>query len=72
MDTIEARRAQLGKTIRRLRADAGITQRELALMTGMSQTYVWMIEDGSANATISLLCRVADALGVSVADLIEF
>lgn len=72
MDTTEARRAQLGQTIRRLRAEAGITQRALALMTGMSQTYIWMVEDGSANATVGVLCRIADALGVRVADLFEF
>ena len=72
MDTTEARRARLGQTIRRLRAEAGISQRALALMTGTSKTYVWMLENGRANATVGVLCRVADALGVRVADLFEF
>ena len=72
MDTTEARRAQLGQTIRRLRAKAGITQRALALMTDVSQSYIWMVEDGSANVTVGVLCRIVDALGVRVADLFEF
>ena len=41
-------------------------------MCGVSKTYVWMLEQGSANATVAVLCRVAGALGVRVADLFEF
>lgn len=50
----------------------GLSQRKLALMAGSNQTHIWHIEDGSVSIGLDLLCRIADSLGVKVADLIDF
>ena len=72
MDDMERRRVTLGRTIRARRVAAGHSQVVFADMIGTSQSYLWKLEAGRVNASIVALCRIADALGVRVADLIEF
>ena len=72
MRDMDSRRIQLGRRIKQRRVEAGYTQRELALMIETSQSYLWKLEAGRINASIEALCRIADALGTSVGDLIEF
>lgn len=49
-----------------------ITQRQLALMTGTSRSYLWKIETGTADVGIDVLIRIAKALDVPTRDLINF
>lgn len=49
-----------------------MSQRQLALVTGTSRSYLWRIESGTADVGIDVLCRIARALDVEVADLIDF
>ena len=72
MDDMGTRRKMLGKRIRQRRVEAGHTQVALAGMIGTSQSYLWKLEAGRINASIEALCRIADALGTTVVDLIEF
>lgn len=62
----------LGARIVAERARRGITQRQLALMTGTSRSYLWKIEIGAADVGIDVLVRIARALDVPVRDLIDF
>ncbi|MDO4429505.1 MAG: helix-turn-helix transcriptional regulator [Atopobiaceae bacterium] len=62
----------LGSRIVAERTKRGITQRQLALMTGTSRSYLWKIEIGAADVGIDVLVRIARALDVPVRDLIEF
>lgn len=71
MDAIERKRL-LGAAIRREREKQGLSQRKLALMADSNQTHIWQLEQGTVNAGIDLICRIADSLGVKVSDLIEF
>ena len=71
MDT-RMRRESLGRQIRSVRVAAGISQRELALMASTNQSYLWEVETGRVSVGIDVLCRIADALGVKVRDLVEF
>lgn len=71
MDSSERKRL-LGAAIRRERERQGLSQRKLALMAGSNQTHIWHIENGSVSIGLDLLCRIADSLGVKVADLIDF
>ena len=66
------RKKLLGAAVRREREKQGLSQRKLALMASSNQAHIWEIEHGTVNAGIDLLCRIADSLGVKVADLIEF
>ncbi|HIW76015.1 MULTISPECIES: helix-turn-helix domain-containing protein [Gordonibacter] len=63
----------LGSSIRRLRDEQGLTQEQLASMIGNgSKQYISAIENGSKNVTIDVLCRIAEAFGIKVKDLIDF
>ena len=71
MDNAKEKRA-IGSRIRAERAAHSISQRQLALMTGTSRSYLWKIETGAADMGIDVLIRIARALDVRVSDLIEF
>lgn len=68
----ESEKRSLGYRIRQLREDKNVSQRQLALMTGTSRSYLWKLEGGKADVGIDVLCRIARALGVKVRDLIDF
>lgn len=57
--------------MRRLRYDRKLTQEELAARSGLSMRYVGSIERGAVSASVSVLGKVADALGVDPCDLIR-
>jgi transcriptional regulator with XRE-family HTH domain len=61
----------LGKAIRQLRVAKGISQEELALRAEVDRSYVGRVERGDNNAAILTLAKLAKALGVSVARLLE-
>ena len=60
-----------GATVRRLRERSGWTQEQLAEIAEMSATYVGFIERGENVPTLTIIFRLADALMVSPAELIE-
>ncbi len=62
----------LGMAIKAARERQGISQRQFAMMTGTSRSYLWKIESGSADIGIDILCKIARALDVKVSDLIDF
>ncbi len=62
---------QVAKAIRNLRQRSGLSQRQLAIRMGVPRTYVSKIENEKATPTLSSLARLADALQVSVPDLLH-
>lgn len=62
---------QVAQAIRTLRQRSGLSQRQLALRMGVPRTYVSKIENEKATPTLSSLSRLADALTVSVPDLLN-
>lgn len=61
----------LGRAIREMRAARGISQEKLALLAEVDRSYVGRIERGDNNVALLTLRRLADALGVSVARLMQ-
>jgi transcriptional regulator with XRE-family HTH domain len=61
---------QVAKAIRSLRLRGGLSQRQLALRMGVPRTYVSKIENEKATPTLSSLARLAQALEVTVPDLL--
>ncbi len=57
--------------MRRLRYDKKLTQEELAERSGLSMRYVGSIERGAVSASVSVLGKIAVALGVDPCDLIR-
>ncbi len=62
---------QVALAIRNLRQRSGLSQRQLALRMAVPRTYVSKIENEKATPTLSSLERLAQALNVSVPDLIN-
>jgi DNA-binding XRE family transcriptional regulator len=50
---------QLGARVREMRAQRGISRRELARKSGISERYIAMIEAGKGNVSIVLLLRIS-------------
>jgi transcriptional regulator with XRE-family HTH domain len=61
----------LGRNIRMLRDMRGLTQNQLAKISGVPRPTWANLETGVANPTLSILLRVATALQVSVQELLD-
>jgi transcriptional regulator with XRE-family HTH domain len=61
----------LGKRIRLLRRVRELTQDELARAAGISRSFVSLIEKGSHGVDVVRLLRLADALNVSLPELLD-
>ena len=57
--------------VRRLRTERGLSQEELGEAAGVHRTYIGMLERGEKNVTIYNIERVARALEVKPASLLE-
>lgn len=63
-------RILLGKHVRRLREQQGLSLRKLALMSGVSHVYLLGIEQGKQNPTVDVLFKVATSLGMGPRDIL--
>jgi len=61
----------LGKRIRQLRLQTGLSQEKLADKAGMDRTYYAGIERGERNPSVKNLAKIATALGVAMGALFE-
>jgi DNA-binding XRE family transcriptional regulator len=59
-----AKRSEIGSLIRRLRSRRGITQAELAALTGIHRTYLSRAERGQVVPSVIALIQIVGALGV--------
>ena len=63
--------AAFGVRIRKLRGASGLTQRQFAEATEISQSHIVTIEAGGPNVSIGLAAKMAKVLGVPLAALFE-
>ena len=63
--------ADLGKRIRELRQQTGLSQEKFALKIGMDRTYFASVEAGKRNIAIFNIKKIADGLGVTLSELFE-
>ena len=64
-------RETMATNVQRLRRERGWTQEELADRVGLSARYVGQVERAQASASVTVLGRLADALGVEPAELVR-
>jgi transcriptional regulator with XRE-family HTH domain len=64
-------RKLVGRNVKRIRQDRGLTQEELAERSGFSQQYISGLEQGRRNPTIVSIYELATALGVSHMELVR-
>jgi XRE family transcriptional regulator, aerobic/anaerobic benzoate catabolism transcriptional regulator len=63
--------ASVGRQVRAAREQRGMARKLLAISADVSERYLAALEAGEGNASIVLLRRVAGALGVTLADLLD-
>lgn len=61
----------VGERLRTLRRFRRCTLQTVAARSGLSESFLSQVERGRSNASIASLRRIADALGVTMADLFE-
>ncbi len=61
----------VGRNIRRLRKAKGLTQEALAHEAGMATRYVAGLERGEENPSLKYLVKIAEALSIEPARLLE-
>lgn len=61
----------IGEQVRRYRSARRMSQRALGEIAGVTSGFLSQLENGHANASIATLRRIADALGVGMAELVE-
>lgn len=62
---------RLGQNIRALRKQKGFSQEALAFEAELDRTYIGGIERGERNVSLLNICRIARALGVPPAILLD-
>lgn len=64
-------RKRFGKRVKALRDAKGWSQEELADRAGMHRTYISAVERAVRNPTLTVIERIARALGISVSKIFE-
>lgn len=60
-----------GKACRDYREKMNISQEKFALLIGMDRTYYASVESGKRNISIQNIEKIADGLGISLAELMN-
>ena len=63
--------AKLGKNLKRIRTEKGITQGDIVRKLGVSRSFISNIENGKTNPTLSTISNIAKALSVSTDELLK-
>jgi len=63
---------KFGNRVRAERAGLGLSQEELASRAKVHRTYIGMIERAEKNITLENIEKVANALDISIKDLLDF
>lgn len=61
----------LGRNVRRLRKERGLSQEALTDEVGLAVTYIGQIERGQRNPTLDVVERLAKVLGVNPLDFFQ-
>jgi transcriptional regulator with XRE-family HTH domain len=63
--------AALGRAVRAIRAERGISQVQLAESTGFRQSWISAVEHGRRNPSWSNVVRLSQGLGVAASTLVK-
>ena len=60
---------RLGRAIKRIRVERGLTQEQVSAASGLHPTYISDIERGARNPSWEAISRLADGIGVPTAEI---
>lgn len=63
---------KVGKRIKELRNNLGISQEELGFRSGVHRTYIASLEVGKRNISVATLEKIVNALEVSFSEFFNF
>lgn len=63
--------SKLGQNLKRIRTKKGMSQGDISRALEVHRAYVSGIENGKRNPTLGTIQKLADALGVSVSELLK-
>lgn len=72
MEDQEVVYARLGRRIRHLRRERGVTQERLAIAAGLNRAYVGYIERAERQPSVWTVARIARALDVDLPECFRF
>lgn len=62
---------RFGNQIKRIRISKNMSQEKLALEAGLDRSYVGQVERGERNPSLKNVKRIAEAMNVSLSNLME-
>ena len=62
---------KLGRNLKRIRKEKGISQGDIVRSLGMDRAFISNIENGKTNPTLATIAKLAKAVGVSIEELIK-
>ncbi|MFZ2448690.1 MAG: helix-turn-helix transcriptional regulator [Syntrophobacteraceae bacterium] len=63
---------KFGQKVREERTKQGLSQEQLAELAGVHRTYIGMIERAEKNITLENIEKIANALNISLSELMVF
>jgi transcriptional regulator with XRE-family HTH domain len=60
-----------GVALRKLRGVSSLSQEQLAEKSGLHRTYISLLERGEKSPTLTTICKLASALGVTPHNLVQ-
>lgn len=63
---------KFGQRVKSLRLQKGLSQEKFALSINMDRTYFAQVESGKRNISLNNIQKIADGLGVTLAELFEY
>lgn len=60
---------RLGRAVKQVRVQHGLTQEQVSAASGLHPTYISDIERGARNPSWEAVIRLAEGIGVSVSDI---
>lgn len=66
---LDKKNIRFGCVVRNIRMASSLTQEDLAAQSGLDRSYIGGIERGERNPTLAVIEKIADGLGISLAEL---
>jgi transcriptional regulator with XRE-family HTH domain len=63
--------ARLGRAVKQIRVQRGLTQEQVSAASGLHPTYISDIERGARNPSWEAITRLAGGIGVPTADIAQ-